>query len=82
MKTSSARVWLALIDYALLAFISMCLIMSCMVRRSRDSMTVTIPPELIAWLDEMVDKRTFSSRSHGVELCILKYKEEAERERK
>jgi metal-responsive CopG/Arc/MetJ family transcriptional regulator len=39
-------------------------------------MTVTIPPELINWLDEMVEKRTFSSRSHGVELCVLKYKEE------
>lgn len=49
-----------------------------MVRREREKLSLTIPPELIAWLDEMVDKRTFSSRSHGVELCILKYKEEVE----
>jgi len=45
-------------------------------------MTVTIPPELIAWLDEMVEKRTFSNRSHGVELCILEYKKGVERENK
>jgi metal-responsive CopG/Arc/MetJ family transcriptional regulator len=53
-----------------------------MVRREREKLSLTIPPDLIAWLDEMVDKRTFSSRSHGVELCILKYKEEAEQGRK
>jgi len=53
-----------------------------MVRREREKLSLTIPPELIAWLDEMVEKRTFSSRSHGVELCIMKFEEEVERGKK
>jgi len=50
--------------------------------REREKISITIPPNLIAWIDSMVDKRTFSSRSHGVELCILKYKGEVDQGKK
>jgi len=30
--------------------------------------------ELIEWLDEMVDKRAFANRSHGVEVCLIEYR--------
>ncbi|MCX6652431.1 MAG: ribbon-helix-helix domain-containing protein [Methanomassiliicoccales archaeon] len=43
--------------------------------RQREKLTVTVPQELIDWLDEMVKKRVFASRSHGVELCIMEYRE-------
>ncbi len=39
--------------------------------RTRDVLTMTLPHELTAWLDKMVETRVFANRSHGVELCIL-----------
>jgi len=42
--------------------------------RQREKLTVTVPQELIDWLNEMVEKRAFASRSHGVELCIMEYR--------
>jgi len=47
--------------------------------RQREKLTVTVPQELIDWIDEMVKKRAFASRSHGVELCIMEYKEGREK---
>lgn len=44
-------------------------------QRQREKLSVTVPKELIDWLNEMVKKRAFASRSHGVELCIMEYKE-------
>ena len=41
----------------------------------REKISVTIPKELVDWVDEMVRKRAFASRSHGVELCIMEYRE-------
>jgi Arc/MetJ-type ribon-helix-helix transcriptional regulator len=46
------------------------------------SLNVTLPPELIEYLEEKVRTREFASMAHGVELCILRYKEaEEHRER-
>jgi len=39
--------------------------------REREKISVTIPRGLILWLHEKMDDRTFSTVSHGVELCIL-----------
>lgn len=39
----------------------------------RGKISVTIPRELIEWIDEMVEKRVFANRSHAVEVCILNY---------
>jgi hypothetical protein len=37
----------------------------------RKKISVTIPKELIDWLDTMVGNRSIANRSHGVELAIL-----------
>jgi Arc/MetJ-type ribon-helix-helix transcriptional regulator len=42
-----------------------------MTAREREKISVTIPQDLILWLDEKVRDRMFSTVSHGVELCIL-----------
>lgn len=39
--------------------------------KRKATLNVTIPPELAEWLDTKVKDRTFASRSHGVELCLL-----------
>ncbi len=49
--------------------------------RQREKLTVTVPQDLIDWLDKMVAKRAFASRSHGVELCIMEYREKHEKGR-
>ena len=49
--------------------------------REREKMSVSVPAELIEWLDSMVKKRVFASKSHGVELCIMEYKERREKVR-
>lgn len=41
--------------------------------------TITVPPELLEWLNSKVEKRDFANLAHGVELCILRYKEAEER---
>lgn len=41
------------------------------VPKTRVTLNVTVPPELVDWLDRAVKKRIFSTRSHGVELCLL-----------
>ncbi|MEM2944624.1 MAG: ribbon-helix-helix domain-containing protein [Methanomassiliicoccales archaeon] len=41
----------------------------------REKISVTIPRELIDWIDEMVEKRVFANRSHAVEVCVLNYRE-------
>ena len=44
--------------------------------------TVTLDPETIAYLESKVKDKTFASMSHGVEVCIIKYKQSnEERER-
>ncbi len=47
--------------------------------RRKGQITVTIPQELVDWLDKMVEQRVFANKSHGVELCILEYRERNEK---
>jgi len=50
-------------------------------RRGREKVIVniTLPPEQKEWLDSMVKKRTFDSRSHGVEVCIIEARKKYEK---
>ena len=37
----------------------------------RVPISVTLPKELIDWLDKKVEDRLFANRSHGVELAVM-----------
>jgi Arc/MetJ-type ribon-helix-helix transcriptional regulator len=39
---------------------------------------VTLPPELVEWLDGEVETRKYSDRSHAIEVAILTLKEKTE----
>ncbi len=43
------------------------------------SLTVSLPPEIIDFLKAKVETRDFSSMAHGVEVCVLRYKESLEK---
>jgi len=47
--------------------------------RNRVSITITLPPEIMQYLKEKVDKRDFANIAHGVEVCVLRYKEAEEK---
>jgi len=38
----------------------------------RQAISVTLPKECIDWVDEKVKTRIYASRSHGIEVLILK----------
>ncbi len=42
--------------------------------RHKWTMTVTVDPKLVEWLDKMIRQKTFASRSHGVEYCLTEMK--------
>ncbi|HEV2317799.1 MAG TPA: hypothetical protein VGV89_09550 [Thermoplasmata archaeon] len=42
--------------------------------RRREKLQVTIPGELIAWMDLQIKKRRFHHRSHAVEVALLELK--------
>jgi Arc/MetJ-type ribon-helix-helix transcriptional regulator len=61
-------------------FILICANDDCMAtRRKKQSLSVTLPPEIIEYLEDKVKTREFASMAHGVELCVLRYKEAEER---
>jgi len=41
--------------------------------------TVTLPPEILEYLHMKVEKRDFANVAHGIEVCVLRYKEEEEK---
>jgi len=43
---------------------------------------VTLPEDLVAWLDKEVEKRTYSDRSHAIEVAILTLKRKTEKKEK
>lgn len=47
--------------------------------RKKQSLSVTLPPEIIEYLEKKVESREFASMAHGVELCVLRYKQAEER---
>ena len=38
-------------------------------------LSVSIDPEILAWVDEQVEKRTYASRTHAFELGVMKLKQ-------
>lgn len=40
---------------------------------------VTLPRELVEWLDRQVNSRMYADRSHAIEVAILTLKEKAEK---
>ena len=51
-----------------------------MTQEKKKSLTVTLPPDVIEYLGKKVKSREFSSMSHGVEVCVLKYMKAIEEE--
>lgn len=45
--------------------------------RERPTICVTLPPELIKWIDEKVTDRTYGSRSHAIERAVLELMKKA-----
>jgi metal-responsive CopG/Arc/MetJ family transcriptional regulator len=42
--------------------------------RNKAVLNVTVPPDLVEWLDTKVKEGVFSSRSHGVMRCLIEGK--------
>ena len=36
----------------------------------KQKISVTVSPDLLKWLDSKINKKIFSSRSHGMDYCI------------
>jgi len=47
--------------------------------RKRPYVTVTLPPELFEYLESKIESRDFKDISHGIEVCVLRYKQSEER---
>jgi hypothetical protein len=50
-----------------------------MKRVKKISLTVTLTPETMEYLERKVASKEFASFAHGVELCVTKYKEAEDR---
>lgn len=59
-------------------FKTVCNLMRCMAR-NKISFTVTLPPEIYKYLKDKVERRDFKDMAHGIEVCVLRYKEAEER---
>lgn len=42
-------------------------------------MTVTLPPEILEYLQSKIENRDFMNMSHAIEVCVLRYKQAEER---
>ncbi len=42
--------------------------------KPKEKISVSLDEDIITYLDDMVEDRTFSSRSHGIELCVDRYR--------
>lgn len=45
------------------------------IEMTRVPISVTLPKDLVEWLDKQVENRQYHNRSHGVEVALLKLKE-------
>jgi Arc/MetJ-type ribon-helix-helix transcriptional regulator len=41
--------------------------------------SVAIDPDLLGWIDEMIDKKRFATRTHAIELGLQLLKERSEK---
>lgn len=46
--------------------------------RNKSSINITVDPEIIDWIDGMIEEKVFSSRSHAFEACVFWYKKQLE----
>lgn len=53
-------------------FINLDKILPCMAGKTKISLTVTLSPESIVYLEKMIELKEFASMSHGVELAITR----------
>lgn len=37
----------------------------------RKSISITLPPECLDWVDDKVEKRIYANRSHAIEVLVL-----------
>jgi len=37
----------------------------------RKKISITVPSELVGWLDSKIADRTFATLSHAIEVCVL-----------
>jgi len=42
--------------------------------RKREQLTITLPQDLIEWMDEQIDRRRFANKSHAIELALFELK--------
>ena len=47
--------------------------------RQKEQVTITLPPEVLTWLDSKVEDRTYANRSHGIEVAVLRLMKEEEK---
>jgi Arc/MetJ-type ribon-helix-helix transcriptional regulator len=45
----------------------------------KEKVHVTLPKELVKWLDDQIKTRAYSDRSHGIEVALLTLKEKIEK---
>jgi len=50
--------------------------------RQKEQVTITLPPEVLQWLDGKVADRTFANRSHGIEVAVRNLMQIKNEERK
>lgn len=48
-----------------------------MVEMGKVRVCVTLPKDVVDWIDEMVRKRVYATRSHAIEVCVRKEMEKA-----
>jgi len=48
-------------------------------KQKKVSISVTLPKDLIDFLSTKVESREFASFAHGIELCVLRYRDTDER---
>ena len=49
-----------------------------MVEMGKVRVCVTLPKDVVDWIDEMVRKRVYATRSHAIEVCVRKEMEKTE----
>jgi len=43
--------------------------------RKREQLTITLPQDLIEWMDNQIDRKRFANKSHAIELALFELKE-------